>query len=37
MDVVTRYVENAAARNLHQRRWASLPMAEWAQTRPTLT
>lgn len=24
VDVVARYVENAAARNLHQRRWASL-------------
>ncbi len=24
IDVVARYVENAAAQNLHQRRWASL-------------
>ena len=25
VDVVARYVENAAAHNLHQRRWATLP------------
>jgi integrase/recombinase XerD len=24
LDVVARYVENAAAHNLHQRRWANL-------------
>ncbi|MEE4208847.1 MAG: tyrosine-type recombinase/integrase, partial [Parvularcula sp.] len=26
VDVVARYVENAAARNLHQRRWASIAL-----------